>query len=210
MLLNTAAPNETDGPDSYTWFVAGSTSNVFSTKQTWENLRPRETAKQWAAAVWYKGCIPKHAFTFWVAHLNRLPIRARTTNWGINRPSLCCICQAETETREHLFLHCRFSYLLCKQVLARFGKTSVFREWQELIDWMLSGSARVSTILIRLTVQATIFHIWKERNSRLHTSTSSNHSAVFKHIDRSVRDAILARNDRKSFKDLLAQWFALE
>lgn len=52
VLLNTATPNETDGPDSYTWFVAGSTSNVFSTKQTWENLRPRETAKQWAAAVW--------------------------------------------------------------------------------------------------------------------------------------------------------------
>ena len=37
----------------------------------------------WSKIVWFKGCIPKHAFNFWVAFLNRLPVRDRLIRWGL-------------------------------------------------------------------------------------------------------------------------------
>lgn len=173
-LLNSPATSGDRGEDTYTWHIEGSPSSSFSSKLTWECLRPRDTTKQWSAAGWYKGCIPKHAFNFWVAHLNKLPVRVCNTHWSPNRPSLCCICQRETETRDHLFIHCTFGSLIWQQGFARFGRSQMFSEWKDIIEWMLSSPGRFSRNLKRLAVQTTIFHIWKERNSRLYNATSTS------------------------------------
>lgn len=77
VLLLSPPPRSDSGPDSYIWYIEGSTSKEFSTKATWEQLREREDIKSWSNVVWFKGCIPKHAYTFWVAQLNRLPVMAR-------------------------------------------------------------------------------------------------------------------------------------
>ncbi|XP_020891386.1 uncharacterized protein LOC110231037 [Arabidopsis lyrata subsp. lyrata] len=44
----------------------------YSSSKTWEALRPRESAKDWADSVWFKGSTPRHAFNFWVANLDRI------------------------------------------------------------------------------------------------------------------------------------------
>lgn len=165
-LIGTAPPSDNRGPDTYDWFVDGSPRSRFSAQLTWENLRPRDTTKPWAASVWYKGCIPKHDFTYWVAHLNRLPVRARTATWGPNRPSLCCICQAYTETRDHLFFHCRFSNLIWHQVLSRFRRSHMFCDWQDMADWLLIG------------LGALVQHLKGSRSRRLFSTSGRRETAV--------------------------------
>lgn len=203
-------PVNNSGKDRFWWCVNASPATQFSTKLTWEDLRPARAPLPWTKIVWYKGHIPKHAFTFWVAQLNRLPVRARTAAWGPNNPTVCCLCGLEAETRDHLFLHCSISSTIWRTVLNRFGRQTPFRDWIHMVDWLTSGPGPFSLTLKRLVTQVVVFYIWKERNSRLHNSTSSSPSTVFKQIDRSVRDSILARINRKKFRNLLSQWFTFE
>lgn len=38
----------------------------------WDDLRPRQNEKQWHDIIWFKGLVPKHSFTMWVANYDRL------------------------------------------------------------------------------------------------------------------------------------------
>lgn len=207
MMLSMTAPSSNGGADSYEWAVEGSTTSSFSTKLTWEKLRPAAPPQRWAKAIWFKGHIPKHAFTFWVAHLNRLPTRERTARWGTNVPSLYCICGSAVASRTHLFINCSYSSMVWQLVLRRLGRNQSFLDWSDMVDWLLVGVGPFSLTLKRLVIQTVIYHIWKERNSRLHASAASPVTSVFKLIDRSVRSSILARLNNKKFKNLLSQWF---
>ncbi|KAG7552757.1 Reverse transcriptase domain [Arabidopsis thaliana x Arabidopsis arenosa] len=211
VLLETQIPAVSLGPDTYHWSINGSSSTVFLSKQTWEELRPVSIVKSWAKVVWYKGHIPKFAFTFWVTHLDRLPVRSRLAAWGINTPTTCCTCNREIETRDHLFLHCDYSSQIWSIVLSRLGQPRLnFTDWSDLIVWLSSSSGSQSLTLKRLTVQVTIFSIWKERNNRLHNMVSTSHLVIFNQIDRSIRDSILARINRRKFRNLLSRWFTYE
>ncbi|KAG2247093.1 hypothetical protein Bca52824_086721 [Brassica carinata] len=209
-LLSITAPTSNGGSDSYWWSVEGSTTTSFSTKLTWEKLRTAAPPQRWAKAIWYKGHIPKHAFTFWVAHLNRLPTRERTARWGTNAPSLCCICGSAVESRSHLFIHCLYSSMVWRLVLRRLGRNQSFLDWPDMIEWLLAGTGSFSLTLKRLVVQTVIYHIWQERNSQLHTSVASPVGSVFKLIDMSIMNSIFARLNNNKFKNLLSQWFAFE
>ncbi|KAG7556536.1 Reverse transcriptase domain [Arabidopsis suecica] len=211
VLLETQIPAVSLGPDTYHWYINGSSSTIFLSKQTWEELRPISIVKSWAKVVWYKGHIPKFAFTFWVTHLDRLPVRSRLAAWGINTPTTCCICNREIETRDNLFLHCDYSSQIWSIVLSRLGQPRLnFTDWSDLIVWLSSSSGSQSLTLKRLTVQVTIFSIWKERNNRLHNMVSTSHLVIFNQIDRSIRDSILARIKRRKFRNLLSRWFTYE
>lgn len=74
-LLATLLPSNRLDMDSFSWFIEGSSHNDFSSNLTWEQLRPREHSLPWTKLVWFKICISKHAFTFWVMHQDRLPVR---------------------------------------------------------------------------------------------------------------------------------------
>lgn len=63
------------GPDNYFWGQPTQASSEFSTKKTWEFLRPFKTTKGWLKAVWFKHGIPKHSFIFWTDNLDRLPVK---------------------------------------------------------------------------------------------------------------------------------------
>ena len=54
--------------------------------------------------VWFKNMVPKHAFNFWVANLNRLPLNERLHQWGLMDSGLCTLCSTDQESRDHLFL----------------------------------------------------------------------------------------------------------
>lgn len=180
----------------------------FSSKLTWEFLRPKLPLIPWTRSVWFKGCIPAHAFTFWVANLDRLPVRQRLVSWGLNVPDTCILCNQATETRDHLFLECDYSKHIWTLVFSKLGSThSGLRSWSELVDWLQkAGGTRLYTIK-HITVQAVIYLLWRERNSRLHAGSPQPHFAVFKQLDRCIKDIALGRSDRKCFRTMLSIWF---
>lgn len=164
----------------------------------------------WHTGVWFKGCIPKHAFHFWVVILNRLPVRDRLVRWGLEVSDKCLLCTQNIETRDHLFLSCDYSREVWNIVSRRLGASWLCDNWGAFMNWISDTASPPVTLLKRLVFQATIYLIWRERNSRLHAGPSLLPSLLFRQIDRCIKDAILARLSRKGFRNLLSLWFAHE
>lgn len=209
-LLYMDPPSPSKGPDEFVWGIDQNKKKYFSTKATWNHhFRPSADKKTWASAVWAKHSIPKHVFIFWVALLDRLPVRSRFANRNGNIHSTCCFCNTLTETRDLLLLHCSYSEQVWHKVTYRLSaNTYIFGDWSTLISWLRTRTPAISSTLKRNACQATIYFLWRERNNRLHNSVSSSSASLFTQIDQSIKDTLLARRLRKGCGLLLSQWFA--
>ncbi|XP_020866176.1 uncharacterized protein LOC110224447, partial [Arabidopsis lyrata subsp. lyrata] len=155
--------------DTYLWKVGESeASSVFTSAKVWDFLNPPGTTVDWFDAVWFKGNIPKHAFICWLATRHRLHTRDRLLNWGLVVPSVCLLCNTHDESRQHLLFDCAFadevwSFFTSK---ARVSPPNMF---EDAVIWLKSSSRDENIALIlKLAFHASIYLIWKERNSRLH------------------------------------------
>lgn len=143
----------------------------------------------------------------WLAHLNRLPTRARLANWGLQIETSCCLCGLFPETRDHLFLQCEVSEGLWLKATRRLGYSSfIFHTWEAFSAWLNMQDTTSPLTLRRLVAQIIIYTIWMERNNRYHNNTATDFHALFKALDRQVRDAILAKKRRKRFRNLMRVW----
>lgn len=102
-------PLSHDVDDMYEWIAGDSPLSFFRSSTTWEFLRPRQEEVDWTDVVWFKGAVPKHAFTMWVANYDRLPTRNRLAAWGLPVSTDFPFCSRHIENRDHLFLRCDYS-----------------------------------------------------------------------------------------------------
>ncbi|KAG7590388.1 Reverse transcriptase zinc-binding domain [Arabidopsis suecica] len=206
--INALAPPADDLlDDSYSWCVGNVVCNGFSTTTTWEALRPRDSVKEWSSSVWFKGAVPKHAFTMWVCHLNRLPTRQRLAAWGQIQNSECCLCTIETEARDHLFLACEFSSQIWKMVFNRLcPRQRLFCSWAELLSWTRLSSSSAPSLLRKVVAQVLVYNIWRQRNNVLHNSQRLAPQLIFKMLDRELRNIITSRRRKKRWRRLMLLW----
>lgn len=210
-LTSLQLPSLSTVEDSYVWVVDSEELTDFSARKTWNQVRNRGQTQHWTNNIWFKGHVPKHAFTSWIAHQDRLPTRSRLSRWGMNVTPLCCLCNLLEENRDHLFLRCEISEAIWDLVLQRLGYHSfAFHTWTAFSNWLSMRDAVTSRTLKRLVAQATISSIWTERNKRLHDGEARTPAAIFKIIDRFIRDTILGKRKLKSFIPLMQQWLRFE
>lgn len=197
--------------DHYAWEVEGTELQSFSTSKTWNVVRNRAVEQGWTQSIWFKGHVPRHAFTAWIAQQNRLPTRMRLANWGMNVSPSCCLCNRADETRTHLLLNCEISEAVWTLVLRRLGYSHrAFHTWIAFAEWTALKDSVTSRTLKRLVSQATILSLWTERNKRLHDSVFRTPAAIFKMIDRFIRDALLGKRQLKHFQPLMQLWLRYE
>ncbi|GLT79503.1 hypothetical protein SLA2020_509890 [Shorea laevis] len=69
----------------------------------------------------------------------------------------------------------------------------IIRSWQTLLSWLCKRLKRKAllTTIIKLAWCATIYHIWKERNNRLHNRFFSSELSILEMICADVRDHVL-------------------
>ncbi|KAG7594499.1 Reverse transcriptase zinc-binding domain [Arabidopsis thaliana x Arabidopsis arenosa] len=155
--------------DSYRLQVQGIKYQHFPTAMSWDCIRLKAPVKDWSSSVWFKGATPKHAFNMWLAQLDRLPTRDRLASWGMQIPPSCCLCSLFSESRDHLLLRCEFSEQVWFHVLTRLHLSPcIFYTWSSLIAWTKLKTDSAPPILRKLVAQATVYHIWKQRNNVLH------------------------------------------
>lgn len=174
--------------DSYLWRIGvNSPSALFSTSQTWHHLNPPGIEVSWHEGVWFKGRIPKHAFISWLAVRNRLHTRDRLLRWGLPVPSSCLLCNAFDESLQHLFFDCVYSsevwIFFCSRALVT--PPTLF---EQAVRWLKNPSRNLNiTLILRLSFQATLYALWKERNSRLHSQLTRPPAALILDINNSLR-----------------------
>ncbi|KAG7576383.1 Reverse transcriptase zinc-binding domain [Arabidopsis thaliana x Arabidopsis arenosa] len=206
--LSSLPPPTSDlADDSYSWCVGDAQGHGFSSAKTWDSIRPREAEKRWAKSVWFKGAVPKHAFNMWVSQLNRLPTRQRLFSRGQIQVAECCLCSFATESRDHLLLTCDFSSQLWKMVFSRIcPRQRLFCSWTELLSWIRASTPSAPALLRRITGQALIYSIWRQRNNILHNSQRIAPPVIFKLVDREIRNIISSRRLRKKWRNLMLLW----
>lgn len=89
--------------DYYEWDIDGRVENKYSIGKVYHHLRVQEPDVTWFQTVWNKGGIPRHSFLALLFVLNRSPTRYRIRGWGLQTPTLCLLCNAPVESRDHLF-----------------------------------------------------------------------------------------------------------
>lgn len=123
----------------------------FSAKRTWNILRPRAPEQSWTDTVWFKQSLPKHAFTMWIANMDRLPTITRLASWGLAVRTSCCLCSQSEESRDHLLLTCDYSIHIWSEIMIRVKPThSLFQGCIDLMEWSRVSSPTAPSILKKL------------------------------------------------------------
>ncbi|XP_009766845.1 uncharacterized protein LOC107832812 [Nicotiana tabacum] len=113
----------------------------------------------WRKLVRNNQGLPKWIFILRLALQQRLATKERRARWGIISEQTC-LCQRENETVQHLFFGCEISGSIWQQLLKWQGIQRTKKTWLEQFGKGKSGGAAVC----RMTLAATIYHIWQERN----------------------------------------------
>lgn len=82
----------------------------------------------------------------------------------------CALCDRACETTDHLFFFCEFAKYICSKIL----QWQVL-PWQEELSWacIIANRKRSRNTIYRMSVTATVYHVWIERNQRICQGKSS-------------------------------------
>ncbi|XP_071699771.1 uncharacterized protein [Rutidosis leptorrhynchoides] len=72
ILNNIDPPCLTNKDDDVFWKDLNGIVSEYSVYKVWETIRPRATCVPWFNVVWFKQCIPRHAFVVWLLMDTRL------------------------------------------------------------------------------------------------------------------------------------------
>ena len=169
--------------------------NKYSIAEVWRVIRPRKEKVLWHRLLWGTLTIPKHSVIAWMAILNRLPTLDRLISWGMEINGICYLCQRELETRDHIFFECRYSKEVWEMILSNCGLNKMTRSWNEELQWVvrkIKGKQLINAIL-SVAWRAFIYHVWRERNGRMHGQPMRSSEQIFEHIKEEVRIKITGR-----------------
>ncbi|KAH0925436.1 hypothetical protein HID58_017692 [Brassica napus] len=164
----------------------------FSVSKLYSTLNPDPPIAQWHRVVWFKKRIPRHAFITWLVMRERMVTRDRLISWGMNVSSTCLLCATCDETAPHIFFECDYSLSVWNGLISRSRLTPP-SELQAIVDWLsspqLTGKLK---IMMHLIFQATIYHLWKERNNRFHSNSARPPVQIIKDISLQLRSKLFS------------------
>ena len=154
----------------------------FLLSRLWTSLYQEPPRVSWYKAVWFGKQIPKHGFILWLVMKERMVTRDRMRSWGLDVPAECLLCGQNEESTEHLFFQCDYSLTVLRTMFARSG-IDIPTQIAMVVPWIISIRLdRKLKTICKLLIQAAVYFIWKERNSRLHNQTSKPAHSVVKDI----------------------------
>ncbi|KAJ9566332.1 LOW QUALITY PROTEIN: hypothetical protein OSB04_002298 [Centaurea solstitialis] len=143
----------------------------FTVKEAYQSLDISHSHVAWTARVWFSGHIPKHAFCLWVARHERLPTHDRLSMWKHDPPdwrcSLCGICM---DSHSHFFFDCSYSKEVWTIVVTDVGWNHAPTSWDTIMSVINDDRLAPKKFIHKVSLAATVYHVWKERNRRIFTS----------------------------------------
>ena len=137
----------------------------------------------------------------------------RLIAWGLEVPSNCLFCGVNNETSAHIFFECDYAQNVWNGLLSRARLNHPYA-LHDIIRWLSSsqftGKLR---IILHLIFQAAIYHLWRERNSRLHTNASRSANMILKDITLQLRSKLFSLDreasspTRQQQPSFLSIWF---
>lgn len=107
----------------------------------------------------------------------------------------------------HLFYTCPYSFSVWTSVSgALIGRTITPDLTYTLQSLLQNRRTKQDNILLRLTFQSSIYHLWRERNRRRHNKPFSSSTQLACTIDKGVHDRLLPSGNDSSSENRLLRW----
>ena len=154
--------------DMITW--EGTKSSQVSTRLIWNSIRLRGDSCPWAVGVWFKLRITRFCFLSWLLCLDRVVTRSTLFDRHVIEDSGCIFCIGDVETAQHLFIACPYARFIHRSYLFEvhglvFDHSLLWKDW---IMSILAISDLPQRQVLLLYLQVFAYHMWRERNARLH------------------------------------------
>ncbi|KAL7161753.1 hypothetical protein ACSBR2_042265 [Camellia fascicularis] len=178
----------------------------FSIHSVWNHWRAKHDNVAWYNLLWGPLVIPRVSFVVWIALHGKLNTGDRLKSFGLTDDFNCPFCQYHTENHSHLFFNCMFSLKVWNAI-----KVKCNVNWPDIVPLAVKESKNKSlkSVIARLSLLCTIYHIWIERNNRIFNKEMKPEEIVTKSIVQMVRGRLmLVQNLPGSAGDawFLQQW----
>ena len=173
--------------DRAIWLL--NSSGKFNCADTWQHLRGKQAEVQWWKLIWFNKAIPRHGFIGWLTMKNRLATKDRLIQWGICVDPVCLFCRHMLEDRDHLFFKCPFTKRIWDHIMALCLVFDAIDDWNMLVAWgtqHLQGKL-FRTSLSKLAWWAMVYHLWLQRNARVHGGKIKTEEQIMQDICRDVK-----------------------
>ncbi|KAJ6764100.1 hypothetical protein OIU74_023055 [Salix koriyanagi] len=176
-------------------FWGASQKTKFTIAEVWEHLRPRKQKTDMATILFFKGHIPRHGFLLWLTSQGKLRTMDRLHGGSVGRT--CVLCGLEAENHEHLFFNCTFSSEVWRGINGLHNLSWPNHHWPRILSWAAKHHRKKSSIgstVARLTLAATVYFIWKERNQRVFNKIYHPPRSVMEEIHEQLSSYMLSMN----------------
>lgn len=171
--------------DTVEWLTRDGAQVPFTVGQAWRCIRRSAPRVPWYDVVWHKYKIPRHSFIVWQAFHDRLLTQDRLIKWKGDSPEFRCpFCKQRPDSRDHLFFECRFPNRVWKKVKNDCDGSAMGDTWLDILAYFTRNAGKQLTMLRvhRLSFSATVYHLWKERNRRIHNQVSNKVKEIYRDI----------------------------
>jgi hypothetical protein len=161
-----------------------SKKGIYVSADTWEFLREKRAEAVWWKLVWFPLAIPKQAFIRWLAMQDRISTGDQLLKWGYAGDVNCLFCPNQTESRDHLFFECSFSYRIWKFFTHRCGMEDPSLIWKEVLQLGIKnwGNKALKGLLCRLVFGSVFYNLWRTRNEVKHSGSPNTEEQIVKRI----------------------------
>ncbi|XP_019230192.1 PREDICTED: uncharacterized protein LOC109211148 [Nicotiana attenuata] len=138
----------------------------------------------WKSLMFKNDARPKASFIMWLLLQGRLATTDRLMRWGITVDITYSLCQAELETREHLFVECDFAKAIWRRLQKWLKWQQTVEEWNQHVDWAIKNAKGKSqqAQIFKLVYAKCIYAIWMERNNRVFEKKTRSWEIIVREI----------------------------
>ncbi|KAJ9544912.1 hypothetical protein OSB04_024619 [Centaurea solstitialis] len=186
-----------DTADTLCWRSLDGCMSDFTVSVAYLDMHGNALELPWTNSIWFKGNIPKHAFCMWLAFQGRLPTQDRL-HWKHDPPDLkCFLCGNALDSHDHLFFSgCAFSLEIWRTIKKDVCLYGFPENWNSIV-MELTRNHKHLRLEQKLALQASVYHIWRERNRRLFGHGAKPSIKIVQEI----REVVLKRMAWKTFED---------
>ena len=164
----------------------------------------------WHYTIWFPQAIRRHAFIVWMVIQDRLVTQDKLLKWGLINSMSCVFYLASVKDRNHLFFGCQFTAGIWLRIIRLCGNFNMPRNWENEFLWVISTKGKsFYSITTRIAWGATIYHLWRQRNSRIHENIFSPTDAIFHLICNDIRlrvSGIQKVDDNHANRSMCERW----
>lgn len=108
----------------------------------------------------------------------------------------CAFCENQLDSSGHLFFECNFCKTVWRECAKHAGFNDLSNTWYNLIEDLTEKFRRksIENEVGKLVLAATVYHLWKERNSRLFRKDFHEEKEIIRNILEDVRLKLLSLN----------------